>query len=84
MNYIYIDGPLDTVRGLVDVQDMILRLKGPQSLGDGNIRVSAYATDEAITEVQNRGATVTVIFDDDEMAARTNELFPEDNGTSVT
>ena len=84
MNYIYIDGPLDTVRGLVDVPDMILRLKGPKSLGDGNIRVSAYATDEAITEVQNRGATVTVIFDNDEMAARTNELFPGDNGTSVT
>ena len=84
MNYIYIDGPLDTVRALVDVPDMILQLKGPEDLGDGNIRVSAYATDEAITEVQNRGATVTVIFDNDEMAARTNELFPGDNGTSVT
>jgi hypothetical protein len=84
LNYIYIDGPPDTLRGLVDVPDMILRLKGPESLEDGNIRVSAYATDEAITEVQNRGATVTVVFNNDEMAARTNELFSGDNGTSVT
>jgi len=84
LNYIYIDGPLETVRALVDVPDMILQLKGPEDLGDGNIRVSAYATDEAITVVQARGVTVTVVFDNDEMAARTKELFPGDQGTSVT
>lgn len=81
MNYIYIEGPIDTVWGLVDVPDMLLQLMGPEDLGDGNIRVSAYATDEAVTEVQNRGATVTVIFDNEEMAARTKELFPGDSGT---
>jgi len=76
LNFIYIDGPRDTLLALRDIADMVLRLKGAQTLPDGNLRVSAYATDDAITEIQNRGASVTVIFNNDELKARTDELFP--------
>jgi hypothetical protein len=82
LNFVYIDGTANTLVSLLDIPDMVLRLKGAQTLADGTVRASAYATDRAITEVQSRGAVVTTIFGNDEMASRTADLFPDDTGVA--
>jgi len=82
MNFVYIDGSADLLIGLLDIPDMVLRLKGAETLEPGTLRASAYATDRAIGEVQGRGGVVTTIFNNDEMASRTAELFPDDIGVA--
>jgi hypothetical protein len=83
LNFVYIDGPAEMLLGLKDIRDIDVQLSSSEILPDGQIRVAGYATDEAIGEIQGRGATVTVIFNNEELQARTDELFPPDEGPPV-
>jgi hypothetical protein len=76
LNFISIDAAAETLLGLEDINDAIIELGSSETLPDGQIRIAGYATDRAISEIQSRGATVTIIFNNDELKARTDALFP--------
>ncbi len=75
MNLVTIDGPEDVILGLRDIPDMILVLVTGQALPSGLLRVSAYATDRAIAEIIDRGGTVDVEMDNEQLRLHTEELF---------
>jgi hypothetical protein len=75
MNMIFIDGAPNILVGLGDIPDMIFDLNSAEPLEDGNFRVGALATDDAIAEIQSRGATVGILEDNDAVAARLDELY---------
>lgn len=80
---ILIDGPENILRGLQDIQDLILELKTARTLSAGQFRVGAYATDRAITEIQGRGATVSIILNNEDLQARIDNLFQNIDGGAV-
>ncbi len=75
MNLIHIEGAEATVLGLRDISDIILVLSSGESIPGGRIRVAAYATDRAITEIEARGVTVTVLMNNAELKAHMDELY---------
>jgi hypothetical protein len=75
MNLIQIEGPDETVRGLIDVPDMILVLVSTDRLADGRVRTAAYATDRAIGEIEARGATVERLLDNEQVDEQVAAVF---------
>lgn len=74
MNFVQIEGVESAVRRLRDLRDVILVPATTEFLGGGRIRMDAFATDRAIGEIEERGASVTVLEDNDDMRARFADL----------
>lgn len=74
MNLVEIEGLEATVRELRDIPDVILVPSSTKFLDEGRIRMGAYATDRAVPEIENRGATVTTVIDNAALAARFADL----------
>jgi hypothetical protein len=75
MNFITIDGPTDILIGLEDIPGTIIEFNSAEELPDGNIRIAGYATDDAITEIESRGATVNVVENNEALQARLDQLY---------
>jgi hypothetical protein len=80
---IYIEGDGDTLFGLQDIPDMILELESAIDLETGQFRVAAYATDHAITEIEGRGVSVTVVLDNDALHDYIEGLYSQIDGGGV-
>jgi len=80
LNLILIDGTEDTLLGLQDIPDMILEFGSARALPSGQVRVAAYATDRAITEIETRGATVGMVVNNQDLQARLDDLFQKIDG----
>lgn len=74
MKLVDIEGPEEVVRGLRDVPDIILVPTSSDILDGGRIRMSAYVTSRAATEIEARGTTLTTVIDEAELEARFAEL----------
>ncbi len=55
MNLIRMIGPEATVAGLSDIADLIIIESSGLTLETGDVQLSAYATDRAITEIESAG-----------------------------
>jgi hypothetical protein len=62
------------VRGLVDIPDIVLVFSSTARLDGGRIRTAGYSSDRAIPLIEARGATVTTVIDEGELAARFADL----------
>lgn len=84
MNLIRMIGPEATIVGLNDIVDLIIIEYSGKTLPDGQVQLSGYATDRAITEIQSRGAVIEVLFDNAELDAHYEELYANiDSGDLV-
>lgn len=83
MNFIYIDGTETTLLGLRDIPDALLQLATNETLASGQLRVAAYATDRAITEIETRGLMVTIVENNEQLQARIDNLFEQIDGGGV-
>lgn len=63
------------MRGLDDIVELVLVLSATDILDDGQIATSGYASDDAIAEIEGRGASVTIVKDSDELEATLDSLF---------
>lgn len=75
MNLIQIEGAPELVYGFTDIPDIALVLVSTEEIPGGNVRTSAYATDWAITEIETRGAMVTVVMDNDALDEHLAAVF---------
>ena len=66
MRLILIEGPKDVMLGLVNISGLEIHRHTSKTLEDDRWAVEAYATPEAVLEVESRGATVTTIMNDQE------------------
>jgi hypothetical protein len=77
VNLIVIEGTLEVLAGLGEIFGVIVDMDGTERLDDDNGRVGAFATDDAITEIRSRGATVSILEDNDAVEARLAKLYGE-------
>ena len=59
--YIKITGSRSTLESIHDINGLAIRPRTGKQTGPDEHMVKAYASDDAITELQGRGATVTVL-----------------------
>lgn len=71
---IEIEGPVETLRNLDDVVGLLLVDSTATELENGRWTITAYATDVAVSEVQARGATVTVEMTSAEFTAYMDQV----------
>ena len=84
MNLIRMIGPEDVVAGLNDIADLIIIDSSGKTLNTGNVQLSGYATDRAITEIESRGAVVEVLMDNAELEDHYDDLYSNiDSGDLV-
>jgi hypothetical protein len=62
MQLIEIQGPKETLQGILDVKGLLLSIHSAEQQSDGSWRLSGYATDSAITELRRRGCLVQTIM----------------------
>lgn len=75
MNSVQIEGPRDVLLGLVNIPGLqIFRHTATQIDADRWV-VSAYATDDAIAQVEARGATVNIIMSAEELRQHQERVF---------
>jgi|tagenome__1003787_1003787.scaffolds.fasta_scaffold19603831_2 hypothetical protein len=77
ISIIWISGQEDILRGLRDIDGLDIKISSGRTLDSGARRVTAYATDAAIVQVQNRGLTVEVVVDGVTLANQTEALFAQ-------
>jgi len=75
MNLIRMIGPEATVAGLSDIVDLIIIESSGLTLQTGDVQLSGYATDRAISEIESRGAVVEVIMDNAELETHYDDLY---------
>jgi hypothetical protein len=75
MNLIRMTGPEAAVAGLSDIADLVIIESSGQTLETGDVQLSGYATDRAITEIESRGAVVEVIMNNAELTEHYDELY---------
>ena len=66
MRLIVIEGSRDVLLGLVNIQGLEIHRHTSKLLGDDRWALEAYATPEAVLEVEARGVTVTTLVSDQE------------------
>jgi len=79
VNIVRVTASSDELRGLHDIDG--LKLSGPSTeRDDGRWTTSAYATDEAISELRNRGLHVDVMLDAETRLAQLHRVAAEARG----
>jgi hypothetical protein len=74
VNLVRVQGADEVVRGIRDMEEAIVVWTSLERLDDG-VSVAAYATDAAVTEIEGRGLTVTVVSDNAALDAQLEELL---------
>ncbi|HKE97472.1 MAG TPA: hypothetical protein VKG45_00865 [Actinomycetes bacterium] len=72
---VWISGPEALVQGLLDVDGLHVAIHSARTLPGGDRRVTAYASDPAVVQVQQRGLTVEVVVDAATLDAQLETLF---------
>jgi hypothetical protein len=79
VNIVRVTASSDVLRGLHDIDG--LELAGSLTEGDDGLwTTGAYATDEAISELRNRGVRVDVMLDAETRLAQLNRVAAEARG----
>lgn len=65
VNLIRITGTREILLGLEDITDLEIARHSDRQIDESTFSISAYASDDAIAEIEGRGATVEVVMDTD-------------------
>jgi hypothetical protein len=75
VNLIRITGSREILLELEDVADLDIARHSDRQIDENTFSISAYASDDAIAEIEGRGATVEVVMDTDARSAYLAENY---------